>query len=111
MLFFHILHIETPITLIAIQKTKSKKVSHTGAVINRQLRGKERNENQQDMKYTTPRAFQQKVIGNLDVELVQDGNMQDIRLLSTYKRLNPNITAEMTRHFRQGIYLIYYRRL
>ena len=83
---FHILRIETPITVIAIQKTKSKKVSHTGAVIYRQLRGKERNENKQDMKYTTPRAFQQKVIGNLDAELVQDGNMQDMRLLSTYQK-------------------------
>ena len=83
---FHIVRLETPIAIIVIRKTKSKNISHTGVVIYRQLRTKERAEKIEEMKHKTPRAVQQKVIRNLNPELVMDGNMQDMRILSTFQK-------------------------
>lgn len=87
-----------------ISGTKCEEIKHERSVICCSLRGNVRKMVKEQLQYVPPRTLQREITKRTDPELVQEGHMQELRLLSTYQKAkSEHIIVEMTEYLVQAI--------
>jgi len=83
---FALIKLHKGICTFFISGTKCEEIKHEGPVIFCSLRGNARKIVKEQLQHIAPRTLQREITKRTDPELVQEGHMQELRLLSTYQK-------------------------
>lgn len=83
---FALIKLHEGICTFFISDTKCEEIKHEGPVIFCSLQGNARKMVKEKLQHVPPRTLQREIAKRTDPELVQEGHMQELRLLSTYQK-------------------------